>query len=122
MYLISGYAHSLQDFIWQVHKRNDENTSRTSFASFVRSEKSPVSLDVFNNLLGSFLAKKAYVHLALLLAKLTIPQTLCTCHHESPRNHGQRREEPSYQEWRGTAEACRGGEAVACSSRTDRTY
>ncbi|KAH0836748.1 hypothetical protein J3R83DRAFT_8484 [Lanmaoa asiatica] len=49
-----------QDFIWQVHKRNDNNTSRVSFASSVRSEKSPVSLDVFNNLLGSFLAKKAH--------------------------------------------------------------
>ncbi|KAG9313067.1 hypothetical protein JVU11DRAFT_6507 [Chiua virens] len=49
-----------QDFIWQVHKRHDENTSRVSFASSVRSEKNPVSLDVFNSLLGSFLAKKAH--------------------------------------------------------------
>ncbi|KAF8141521.1 hypothetical protein EV363DRAFT_1391973 [Boletus edulis] len=49
-----------QDFIWQVHKRNDDNTSRASFASSIRSEKSPVSLDVFNNLLGSFQAKKAH--------------------------------------------------------------
>ena len=52
-------AHSLQDFMWQVHKRYDDNTSRASFASSVRSEKSPVSMDVFNSLLGSFLAKKA---------------------------------------------------------------
>ncbi|KIJ20882.1 hypothetical protein PAXINDRAFT_106684 [Paxillus involutus ATCC 200175] len=47
-----------QDFIWQVHKRGDE--SRVSFASSVRSDKSPASLEVFNSLLGSFHAKKVH--------------------------------------------------------------
>ncbi|KAH7890845.1 hypothetical protein F5I97DRAFT_1923336 [Phlebopus sp. FC_14] len=49
-----------QEFIWQVHNRPDDNISHASFSASVRSEKSPVSLEVFNSLLGSFQAKKAH--------------------------------------------------------------
>ncbi|KIJ65563.1 hypothetical protein HYDPIDRAFT_88214 [Hydnomerulius pinastri MD-312] len=49
-----------QDFIWQVHKRGDDNVSQVSFSNSTRSEKSPVSLEVFNSLLASFQAKKAH--------------------------------------------------------------
>ncbi|KAF9240637.1 hypothetical protein BU15DRAFT_87550 [Melanogaster broomeanus] len=49
-----------QDFIWQVHKGGNETVSRASLASSVRSDKSPVSLEVFNSLLASFRAKKSH--------------------------------------------------------------
>ncbi|KAG6335841.1 hypothetical protein ID866_3255 [Astraeus odoratus] len=48
-----------QDFIRQAYKRNGEGSSRMSTSSF-RSEKSPVTLETFNSLLGSFNAKKEH--------------------------------------------------------------
>ncbi|KAI6096971.1 hypothetical protein EDD16DRAFT_1847646 [Pisolithus croceorrhizus] len=48
-----------QDFIRQVYKRGGESASRLSCSS-LRSEKSPISLETFNTLLGSFNAKKEH--------------------------------------------------------------
>jgi hypothetical protein len=48
-----------QDFIWQIHRRGpDESTSSISLSGSVRSNKSPLNVDVFNSLLESFEAKK----------------------------------------------------------------
>ncbi|KAH7915298.1 hypothetical protein BJ138DRAFT_1055205 [Hygrophoropsis aurantiaca] len=47
-----------QDFIWQVHRKGTDDTA--SFTSSLRSEKSPVSLEVFNELISSFEAKKKH--------------------------------------------------------------
>ncbi|KAH7921304.1 hypothetical protein BV22DRAFT_1072559 [Leucogyrophana mollusca] len=47
-----------QDFIWQVHRRGTDDSS--SFTNSLRSEKSPVSLEVFNELVSSFEAKKKH--------------------------------------------------------------
>ncbi|KAI6114875.1 hypothetical protein EDD16DRAFT_1597438 [Pisolithus croceorrhizus] len=48
-----------QDFIRQVYKRGGESASRLSCSS-LRSEKSPISLETFHTLLGSFNAKKEH--------------------------------------------------------------
>lgn len=48
-----------QDFIRQVYKRGGESASRESCSS-LRSEKSPITLETFNTLLGSFNAKKEH--------------------------------------------------------------
>ncbi|KAL6300013.1 hypothetical protein BKA93DRAFT_741314 [Sparassis latifolia] len=48
-----------QDFIWQAQRRED-SISQTSSTSSMRSEKNPLSLEVFNSLLDSFEAKKKH--------------------------------------------------------------
>ncbi|TFY73931.1 hypothetical protein EWM64_g10081, partial [Hericium alpestre] len=48
-----------QEFIWQVHRHgHDDSLSQSSSMSSMRSEQSPLSLDVFQSLLDSFEAKK----------------------------------------------------------------
>ncbi|KAI0033934.1 hypothetical protein K488DRAFT_46627 [Vararia minispora EC-137] len=54
-----------QDFIWQVHRHGPEDmlspsSSMASMTSSVRSDKSPYSLEVYQNLLDSFEAKKKH--------------------------------------------------------------
>ncbi|KAI0083929.1 hypothetical protein BDY19DRAFT_910219 [Irpex rosettiformis] len=50
-----------QDFIYQVEKRGaDDSISQSSSMGSLRSEKSPVSLDVYNTLLDSYEAKKKH--------------------------------------------------------------
>ncbi|EGN96814.1 hypothetical protein SERLA73DRAFT_111539, partial [Serpula lacrymans var. lacrymans S7.3] len=50
-----------QDFIWQVHRKgSDDPAPQPSFSNSLQSDKSPVSLEVFNSLLESFEAKKKH--------------------------------------------------------------
>ena len=51
----------LQDFVWQVHRRGpDESTTSFSVSRSIRTDKSPINVEVFNSLMESFEAKKKY--------------------------------------------------------------
>ncbi|CCM01805.1 uncharacterized protein FIBRA_03872 [Fibroporia radiculosa] len=50
-----------QDFIWKMHKHGlDDSLSPSSSTSSIRSDKSPLNIEVFTSLLDSFEAKKKH--------------------------------------------------------------
>jgi hypothetical protein len=64
-----------QDFIWQVHRRGpDDSLSQSSYRGSISSDKNPLSIEVFNELLSSFEAKKkwSFFSFAVTLYPLTL--------------------------------------------------
>jgi hypothetical protein len=56
------FANTAQDFIWQVHRGGVEDSlSQSSYRGSVSSDKNPFSIEVFNELLSSFEAKKKWI-------------------------------------------------------------
>ncbi|OAX36139.1 hypothetical protein K503DRAFT_772812 [Rhizopogon vinicolor AM-OR11-026] len=87
-----------QDFIWQVHRRGDDSLSQTSYRGSISSDKNPVSIEVFNELLSSFEAKKKHYVPATSKVLAIIDngvQNRVTKNGETLRRHGE-----SVKRWR----------------------
>lgn len=88
-----------QDFIWQVHRGGAENSlSQSSYRGSVSSDKNPLSIEVFNELLSSFEAKKKHYVPATSKVLAIIDngvQNRVTKNGETLRRHGE-----SAKRWR----------------------
>ncbi|KAG2157699.1 uncharacterized protein EDB93DRAFT_1124182 [Suillus bovinus] len=88
-----------QDFIWQVHRGGAEDSlSRSSYRGSVSSDKNPLSIEVFNELLSSFEAKKKHYVPATSKVLAIIDngvQNRVTKNGETLRRHGE-----SAKRWR----------------------
>ncbi|KAG2136301.1 hypothetical protein BD769DRAFT_1626994 [Suillus cothurnatus] len=88
-----------QDFIWQVHRGGAEDSlSQSSYRGSVSSDKNPLSIEVFNELLSSFEAKKKHYVPATSKVLAIIDngvQNRVTKNGETLRRHGE-----SAKRWR----------------------
>ncbi|KAG1881106.1 hypothetical protein F4604DRAFT_1746485 [Suillus subluteus] len=88
-----------QDFIWQVHRGGaDDSFSQSSYRGSVSSDKNPLSIEVFNELLSSFEAKKKHYVPATSKVLAIIDngvQNRVTKNGETLRRHGE-----SAKRWR----------------------
>ncbi|KIK48291.1 hypothetical protein CY34DRAFT_798398 [Suillus luteus UH-Slu-Lm8-n1] len=88
-----------QDFIWQVHRGGVEDSlSQSSYRGSVSSDKNPFSIEVFNELLSSFEAKKKHYVPATSKVLAIIDngvQNRVTKNGETLRRHGE-----SAKRWR----------------------
>ncbi|KAG1808744.1 uncharacterized protein BJ212DRAFT_1382958 [Suillus subaureus] len=88
-----------QDFIWQVHRGGAEDSlSQSSYRGSVSSDKNPMSIEVFNELLSSFEAKKKHYVPATSKVLAIIDngvQNRVTKNGETLRRHGE-----SAKRWR----------------------
>ncbi|KAG2338594.1 hypothetical protein BDR05DRAFT_969029 [Suillus weaverae] len=88
-----------QDFIWQVHRGGAEDSlSQSSYRASVSSDKNPLSIEVFNELLNSFEAKKKHYVPATSKVLAIIDngvQNRVTKNGETLRRHGE-----SAKRWR----------------------
>lgn len=88
-----------QDFIWQVHRGGAEDSlSRSSYRGSISSDKNPISIEVFNELLSSFEAKKKHYVPATSKVLAIIDngvQNRVTKNGETLRRHGE-----SAKRWR----------------------
>ncbi|KAJ8579410.1 hypothetical protein M405DRAFT_870303, partial [Rhizopogon salebrosus TDB-379] len=93
------YANRTQDFIWQVHRRGpDDSLSQSSYRASISSDKNPLSIEVFNELLSSFEAKKKHYVPATSKVLAIIDngvQNRVTKNGETLRRHGE-----SVKRWR----------------------
>lgn len=88
-----------QDFIWQVHRGGVEDSlSQSSYRGSVSSDRNPLSIEVFNELLSSFEAKKKHYVPATSKVLAIIDngvQNRVTKNGETLRRHGE-----SAKRWR----------------------
>ncbi|KAG0709405.1 hypothetical protein DFH29DRAFT_978910 [Suillus ampliporus] len=88
-----------QDFIWQVHRGGaDDSLPHSSYRGSVSSDKNPLSIEVFNELLSSFEAKKKHYVPATSKVLAIIDngvQNRVTKNGETLRRHGE-----SAKRWR----------------------
>ncbi|KAG1907905.1 uncharacterized protein F5891DRAFT_219537 [Suillus fuscotomentosus] len=88
-----------QDFIWQVHRGGAEDSlSQSSYRGSVSSDKNPLGIEVFNELLSSFEAKKKHYVPATSKVLAIIDngvQNRVTKNGETLRRHGE-----SAKRWR----------------------
>ncbi|KAG2042662.1 hypothetical protein BDR03DRAFT_990337 [Suillus americanus] len=88
-----------QDFIWQVHRGGaDDSLSQSSYRGSVSSDKNPLGIEVFNELLSSFEAKKKHYVPATSKVLAIIDngvQNRVTKNGETLRRHGE-----SAKRWR----------------------
>ncbi|KAG1719309.1 uncharacterized protein EDB91DRAFT_1181589 [Suillus paluster] len=88
-----------QDFIWQVHRGGaDDSHSQSSYRGSLSSDKNPLGIEVFNELLSSFEAKKKHYVPATSKVLAIIDngvQNRVTKNGETLRRHGE-----SAKRWR----------------------
>jgi hypothetical protein len=64
------FANTAQDFIWQVHRGGVEDSlSQSSYRGSISSDKNPLGIEVFNELLSSFEAKKKWIFYFCILLR-----------------------------------------------------
>lgn len=62
----------LKDFIWQVHRHGADDLHSSTSSSNSRTDKAPLTIEVYNSLLESFEAKKKCVSIFLVMNKMLI--------------------------------------------------